>query len=258
MGDDAFLESETCPPTAAVLGQCAAIQPSRYKAKVDSVWPRDRRLTFEQEHDECMLGVSLENSNFVRAKLTAMLEWIVRRFPRCTVLVGDSIHRITVEAKRQLAPEAALVEALRLGRAFIADEAQVFDGFRSRTAFSFVTCSEIQGSEAYCDYHTRLRALFDSDATFRSSVESFGLNYHSKNSRHVSDGERAKRIQRSSDYFLEEFAIFSCLRKKGIGVMVYPGTFSTLAEVADGQHPDAPKELRDLVVVSLHMRGKTS
>jgi len=38
--------------------------------------------------------------------------------------------------------------------------------------------------------------------------------------------------------------------------MVYPGSFSTLAEIAECQHPDAPRELRDLVVVSLNLRGR--
>jgi hypothetical protein len=60
----------------------------------------------------------------------------------------------------------------------------------------------------------------------------------------------------SSRYFLEEFAIFACLQQQGIPVMVYPGSFSTLSEIARGEHPGAPKELQSLVVVSLHLKGR--
>lgn len=231
-------------------------KPTRYRAKIDLVSPQARRATFEHEHDHCFLGISLENSNFTPAKLHAILEWTARRFSHCTVLIGDSIHRITLETTKRLAPDDALFEALRLGALFVTEMAGVFDEFRALTDFAFVTCGEIQTSPAYVDYHARLRALFRTDHAFRASVERFGRDYHTKHSQDVSGAERARRIDRSSDYFLEEFAIFACLKRRGIGVMVYPGSFSTLAEIAEGEHTGAPQELRDLVVVSLHMRGR--
>lgn len=60
----------------------------------------------------------------------------------------------------------------------------------------------------------------------------------------------------SSDYFLEEFAVFCCLRDSGLPVMIYPGSFGTLSEIAAGEHEGAPKQLRDLIVVSLQLRGR--
>jgi tRNA-dependent cyclodipeptide synthase len=230
-------------------------RPARYKAKIDAVSPHTCRDSFEQ-HETCFLGVSLENSNFARGKLIGIVEWIARRFPRCTVLVGDSIHRITLETTRGLAPGPALDEALRLGRAFAQDEREVFEGFADRTEFTFVTCGEIASSPAFAAHHDRLTALYHGDAGFRQSVEAFGRQYHDKHSAQEPDAERAWRIRRSSAYFLEEFAIFACLRQRGIAVMVYPGSFSTLAEIARGEHPGTPDELRSLVVVSLHLRGR--
>jgi tRNA-dependent cyclodipeptide synthase len=132
----------------------------------------------------------------------------------------------------------------------------VFAGFTDRTRFSFLTCGEVQTTAACAAYHDQLVALYRTDERFRASVESFGRKYHTKHSTGISEAELERRIQRSSDYFLEEFAIFACLRQQGTQVMVYPGSFSTLAEIAEGQHPDAPHELRDLVVVSLHLRGR--
>ncbi|WP_328546229.1 hypothetical protein [Streptomyces platensis] len=60
----------------------------------------------------------------------------------------------------------------------------------------------------------------------------------------------------SGPYFLEEFAIFCCLKDSGLPVMLYPGSFGTLSEIAAGEHEGAPKQLRDLIVVSLRLRGR--
>ncbi|MFC0843953.1 hypothetical protein ACFH04_09540 [Streptomyces noboritoensis] len=86
--------------------------------------------------------------------------------------------------------------------------------------------------------------------------EAFGRAYHAKHSPTVSAAERQRRIDASSAYFLEEFAVFCCLTRRGLPVMVYPGQFSTLAEIAAGRHPQAPGELRDLTFVSLRLQGR--
>lgn len=226
---------------------------SRYKAKVASVSPLAERHTLH-EHDACFMGVSLENHNFGLLKLRGMAEWISRRFERCTVLVGDSIHRITLVTSRSMAPAEASAEAFRLGCRFVEDSRHVFDGFRDRTDFTFLKCSEIQEWPEYHDRHRELRNYFDSDPGFRASVEAFGSNYHGRRRNEATEDELA--VRRSCDYFLEEFAIFCCLKRRGLSVMVYPGSFSTLAEVAGGAHPGAPAELREMTVVSLQLKGR--
>nr|VFJ98220.1 MAG: hypothetical protein BECKLFY1418B_GA0070995_11162 [Candidatus Kentron sp. LFY] len=60
------------------------------------------------------------------------------------------------------------------------------------------------------------------------------------------------------DYFPEELAVFACLKQQGLPVMVYPGSLGALAEIPEGLHPVAPRELRDLIVVSLRLKGRGS
>jgi len=241
--------------------QAPSFRPYRatsYRAKIDAVSPESKRATFEAENIACFLGVSLENSNFSSAKLAAILEWISRRFRQCTVLVGDSIHRITLESTKRLEGADSLAQAYALGREFIEEQEPVFQMFEDLTQFSFLTCGQVQTWPAYGVHHSDLAKLYHSDRPFRESVDRFGTQYHSKHSAHLSSEEVAHRIRRSADYFLEEFAIFACLRQElGLGVMVYPGTFSTLSEIARGEHPAAPPPLNELVVVSLHMRGRS-
>ncbi len=236
-------------------GQAEPTRRTRYKAEIASVSPVTSRTTFEQ-YDTCFLGVSLENSNFTTAKLTGMVKWISRRFARCTVLIGDSIHRLTLESTCGMAPEDALDHALELGRQFAETERRVFDEWGASTDFTFLNCSDVQHRREFAEFHDELRTFFAKDEVFRSSVESFGRAYHRKRSHGISEAEWENRIRMSSEYFLEEFSVFACLKRQGLPVMVYPGSFSTLSEIARGEHPGAPEELRDLIVVSLHLKGR--
>ncbi|MBA0053643.1 tRNA-dependent cyclodipeptide synthase [Streptomyces sp. AJS327] len=240
---------------ATPIRRIAPTRRARYKAEIASVSPDSSRNTFEQ-YETCFLGVSLENSNFTTPKLTSMVKWISRRFGRCTVLIGDSIHRLTLESTQELPPDRARERALELGRHFLETEEKVFHEYRESTDFTFLTCAKVQEGERYAEFHSKLRAFFEEDEAFRSSVESFGHAYHRKRADGISGAEWEKRIRMSNEYFLEEFAIFACLKEQGLPVMVYPGSFSTLSEIAKGEHPGAPEELRDLVVVSLHLKGR--
>ncbi|NEO57361.1 MAG: tRNA-dependent cyclodipeptide synthase [Okeania sp. SIO3B5] len=228
----------------------------QYKAKIDSVYPLSARTNFEQ-FDSCFLGVSLENSSFQPAKVKAMVEWISRRFSHCLVLVGDSIHRINIELTRSLDPETALVEALEIGHAFVQEHKYIFKAFGEQTKFTFNTCSQIQTWEDYAHFHQYLQIYFKSNTKFRSSVEAFSRNYQIRRSSNQSDTLLEQRIRRSCDYFLEEFAIFACLQKRGFSVMVYPGTFSTLTEIVNEDYPDILEEIKQLIIVSLHFKKRS-
>ncbi|NET72800.1 MAG: tRNA-dependent cyclodipeptide synthase [Sphaerospermopsis sp. SIO1G2] len=212
-------------------------------------------MSFEQ-FESCFLGVSLENKNFTPEKLKALAEWISRRFKYCVVLVGDSIHRITLETTKSVQPEISLIEGLKMGSSFIEENENIFHDFPGKTQFTFETCSQIQESEDYKQFYQYLRDFFESDPNFRSSVESFGRKYHSRKTTNLDDILLKERIRRSCEYFLEEFAIFACLQKRGLSVMVYPGTFSTLTEIVNGEYPYLFKEIKELIVVSLHFKTR--
>lgn len=129
-------------------------------------------------------------------------------------------------------------------------------GYQSFTQFEFITCHEIQQTPEYSAHHRTITDYFRRSPTFRESVESFGLRYHRNGWDMLSEGEREYRLNKSSRYFIEEFAIFACLVNRGITVMVYPGSFSTLAEIADNKFPGVSKELESLCVVSLHFKKR--
>lgn len=227
----------------------------KYKAKVSFVSPLSNRNEFEK-HENCFLGVSLENSQFTRSKIMASLEWIGKRFSSCFVLIGDSIHRITLEATKGLNPVEAYDKALFLGHEFLYREKSIFRRFEGSCNFNFIFCSEVQNYPDYSEYYISLKNLFDQDESFQTSVKSFSKNYQRKKKSQLDKEQWEYQIDKSNEYFLEEFAIFACLVKRNVPVMIYPGSFSTLTEIADGQHPKILQELKELTVVSLQLKKR--
>lgn len=227
----------------------------RYKTEIASVSPPSARGKFE-EHEACFLGISLENGNFTPKKLRSMITWISRRFARCTVLVGDSIHRITLECSHSLSEPEATSAALRMGTEFLRDSREIFDAVRDSVDLTFLTCSEVQQGADYASLHKELWQNWEADPAFRASVEGFARRYHQGRAVKVDREQLDYRIRRSCEYFLEEFAIFACLQRQGLPVMVYPGSFSTLSEITRGEHSGTPRELQELIIVSLSLKGK--
>ena len=227
----------------------------KYRARVLYVAPTAARDTFKDE-PSCFLGISLENPQFSPAKVESMLEWISRRFDSCTLLVGDSMHRLTLEATRGLSREEATGVAARLGDDFIQSHVATVEKFAPKCRFEFLRCSEVVETASFAMYSQRIRHYFDSHSSFRESVASFGRNYHRKVWDKLSEEERQKRIENSCNYFLEEFAIFCVLREYGTRVFAYPGSFSTLIEVSNGEHEGIEPMLRELIIVSLSLRKR--
>lgn len=227
----------------------------RYYAKTATVFPKSARFSFEK-NNECFLGVSLENKNFTPEKFLAMLNWVNQRFKRCNILIGDSIHRITLEMNKGLAPEESLSAALSLGKAYQDQAAVILKTKNFQTEFSFITCHALQQTAEYATFHESISQSFLFSNKFRFSVEQFSLDYYRNHWKELNRIQKQNCIHKSSQYFLEEFAIFACLAKKGINVMVYPGTFSSLAEIANGEHPEIIDELKEMTVISLNIKKK--
>ncbi|MCU5771215.1 tRNA-dependent cyclodipeptide synthase [Erwiniaceae bacterium BAC15a-03b] len=232
---------------------------TRYRASTAQVFPahlRESIVSGGASRHICFLGVSLENKNFENNRLSAMLEWIAKRFVSCKILVGDSIHRITLEATKGMPPDQALAHGLKLGQKFIAENEQLIYRFQHKVKCEFITCSEIQKHKDYNRIRLEIDDYFAKSPDFRASIALFSRKYHEKNWQDLNPSELSARIRRSADYFLEEFAIFACLAREGIDVMVYPGTFSSLADIAEGKFPGVSTDLEQVKFVSLRLKGR--
>lgn len=232
-----------------------SVKPKKYYARTLNVYPISNRFSFENKQT-CFLGISLENKNFTPEKFIAMAKWINQRFSHCQILIGDSIHRITVGINKGLAPEQAYSHAMELGQSYIQQTKSVLAQQQYQTEFSFITCDEIQKSAEYHHNYNSLETLYSYSSQFKKTVEEFAFHFHRQHWEQLSEYQRQYCIHQSSHYFLEELAVFASLSQQKNDIMIYPGSLDALGEIVEGKHQDIVEGLKQLTVVSLTLKRR--
>lgn len=228
---------------------------SKYRAICQSVTPAEKRSDLERI-DSCYLGVSLQTPAFEPPMLTATVDWIAMNFRECTVAIGDSIHRHTLQILRGISPAEALMEALDLGEMFIRQNSHLFARHES-CKFEFRKFSEIQTTDEYKGYEHQITELFETDADFRASIENSARAFVSRRITRFDNVpvDEHKLIQLSCNYILEEIGCFTWLASNGRRVDVYPGSeLPVLVDVARGKYA-VPRPLRDRINVALKLKA---
>jgi tRNA-dependent cyclodipeptide synthase len=227
---------------------------AKYRIEVTQVFPEVKRNML-QNHNHCILGFSLQNSNFIPAKLAGMTEWISRNFSECTVIIGDSIHRITLEINGT-PRQYSLNKALKIGRDVIDDSAAIFNRHEDKCKFNFALCSELQKDDSYESYHNSLINLFQQNEDFQNSVHGFSDMFLGKHSSQHNPELSNYHRELSVSYLLEESACLAILVKRGIYPFVYPGALTVIQKLCQGQFHEAPEEFKNMISVSLHPKKR--
>jgi tRNA-dependent cyclodipeptide synthase len=227
----------------------------KYWVGIAAVIPQDAIQELDK-YEHCFLGISLENESFSMAKLIGIADWISKKFKKCTVLIGDSIHRITLQINQGLQENQALNKALLLGREYIDNASAVFDIHKDTCIFNLICCSDIQKTEDYFKYYQQLQDDMKQEEEFASSVKyyasEFVINHLHKNSEEV-----MSYIELSCKYLIEEIAVFACLVKYDLSIMIYPGYLpKILLEKVGGHYPGTPDCLQQIIYVSLRLKGR--
>ena len=226
---------------------------SKYKVEVAQIFPTSQRSALH-ESGHCMLGFSLQSQSFAPTKLAGMVEWISRHFSECSVLIGDGIHRITLEING-MSPEYTANRALLMGREIIDGDAMLFKRHKNNCQFHVISTAELQKTASYHHFHQALCRLFHEDEAFKRSVMQFARDFVSH--QHYDSVERLTYCQQlSCQYLLEEVAITAMLLQQGVSVFVYPGTLTIMQELSLGQHPSAPREFERLISVNLRLKRR--
>lgn len=227
---------------------------SRYRVKVDSCYPSNSREILS-EHGGAFLGISLENRSFSEGKLIEMVRWIGRRTDRCAILIGDCIHRKTLQIRLGLSEEDALSAALELGREFRETTLSLLTNSGMSCVPEIFMCSEVRAQGSFEKYHAILEERFQNCSLFGEVVRSFSQLYIEKRGHFRENDARAQYIKLSCEYFLEELAIFSCLKDLGYTIMVYPGSFTTLQAIVEkGDH--RLKDISPDGLISLNLKAR--
>jgi tRNA-dependent cyclodipeptide synthase len=206
-----------------------------------------------RNHSEhCILGVSLENPIFHTAKLITITDWIRNHYTHCAVMLGDGLHRITLQLDTKLSEREALEHSRWLARDFVQSQSSVFNMHNPR--FDFIFCSDIQQTQRYREYRTALDSLFQDAPEFRQSFFAFSRAFLER--RPQRQAAEHHHVEMSCRYLLEELAILCCLSQDYPWTFVYPGSLTILEEIAQGKHTGVPAGLLQMEYVELKLKRR--
>ncbi len=229
---------------------------SRYRVLIDKVSPSNARQHLEN-YNSCFLGISLQNPNFSTAKLVAIADWIANRFQKCIVLVGDSLHRITLQIDRGLNEKQALTQAILMGKEYINTEMTVFRCHADACNFQFVYCSEVKQLKEYENYYEQLQDLFAKNEKFANSIKLVSREFVNRHI-HLNEQDNSFNFygEMCREYLLEELAIFSYLFKDRVCPLFYSGSLSIFEEISEGEHSDISASLKNIIHVFLRLKKR--
>ncbi|MBD2525812.1 tRNA-dependent cyclodipeptide synthase [Nostoc sp. FACHB-133] len=234
--------------------QIVVLTRPKYKVEIEEVIPESAKQKLKN-YEHCFLGVSLESEQFSTTRLLAMADWISKHFKKCTIFVGDSIHRITLQINQGLNEYQARNKALILGREYIYNAGYVFEGYAANYDYDVIFCSDIQKTEDYFKYHEQLHKAVKDDIKisnlFKLYAREFVLHHFESNTENFE-----LYVEMSSRYLLEEIAIAACLVKYDLSIMIYPGSLGIFKEIALGHYPGIPDCLQNIIYVYLRLKGR--
>lgn len=252
---------ESGAPSARLLPEPLHMGKEGYRTLVNRVAPARVRTSLDTL-DQCMLGVSLGGANaavFHGAKLEAIVRWIASRARRCSVLVGDSLGRISLQVREGMDPETAEREARALGQRYAAETEALFRRYTSeRLTFEFKFGTEYAKHPCFEPYLANVRELYEKDSAFQQLVHDFGDKYLERTAHSIGEARLNEHWQRlAREYLIEEIALLACLAKDGWTTLVYPGSIDSIIEIAEGRYPALPTPLKDLGFVALWLDSKS-
>jgi tRNA-dependent cyclodipeptide synthase len=252
---------ESALPSKHLLPEPLYQGKERYRTLVNRVAPAQIRSSLDKL-DGCMLGISLGGGNaaaFQGAKLEAIVRWIASRARRCSVLVGDSLGRISLQVREGMDPETAEREARALGQRYATETEALFRRYTSETVtFEFKFGTEYAKHPCFEPYLANVRALYEKDAAFQQLVHDFGDMYLQRTATSIGEARLTERWQQlAREYLIEEIALLACLAADGWTTLVYPGSIDSIIEIAEGRYPALPASLKDLGFVALWLDSKS-
>lgn len=207
-------------------------------------------------YDRCYFGISLDNPHFSGKSLQALLLWGIGNFDRCLVVIGDYLKRYNEKILKGLEDDEAIETALKLGDNFMKRTEDFFQQLPGRrvTLIRWKNCLE---TDEYKNASAILKNLFTLDQNFKESVEKDAFSFVRRQLKHnkklAIPTEEA--ITLSSQYLLEEIAVFGSLSKRGWKVELYPGPeLNVLVDIAKGRYSGIPEGLKERVNVELKIR----
>ncbi|TAE54075.1 MAG: tRNA-dependent cyclodipeptide synthase [Nostocales cyanobacterium] len=234
--------------------QIVVLTRPKYGIGIEEIVPESAKQELEN-YEHCFLGVSLESDQFSTTKFVAMADWISKHFKKCTLLIGDSIHRITMQINQGLTEYQAINKSLIIGREYIYNASYIFERYAAHCEYDVIFFSDIKKTADYLKYYEQLQCCVRQDENFYNLLQFCAKEFILRHFEEKNENFDLY-IKMSCQYLLEEIAIFACLVKYGLSIVIYPGSLGIFQELVLGNYPDIPDCLKHIIYVYLRLKRR--
>jgi len=207
---------------------------------------------------KCYIGISLDNPVFYNRSLLAILSWSTAMFEQSLIVLGDYLRRYNEYIFNGLKEADAERASYQEGEEYLSKTKEIFDRF-SEPALVMTRWNDCLQTKEFEQSKQILDNLYSTDDSFRASVQrdAFAFIKRQKKQNKKLAVTMEEAIAVSSQYLLEEIAVFSALSEQGWNVELYPGPeLAVLVDIAKGSYSNVPAGLKKRINVELRI-GRT-
>jgi tRNA-dependent cyclodipeptide synthase len=172
----------------------------------------------------CAIGISIGNARCEGEHLAAMLDLAAANYERTTLLIGDSLHRLTLRIERGVSPAFARDAALELGREI---QQRIEASLpRQPRIISVLLTSQLSRLPSFDRTLQMLTDEVPANRELRDLLERDAAEYLARPARERSASERfgTSSLRLTCRYLLEDVALCATLAMDcGIHTLLYPG-----------------------------------
>ena len=203
----------------------------------------------------CYLGISIDNPVFYGKALQALLLWAMENFDQSLVVIGDYLRRYNEQIFNGLQGDKAVKASLDAGDLFILQTSRLFEKL-DKEKFTISRWKPCLETDVFKESKAAIDDLFNSDTNFKTAVtrDAFSFAKRQARQKRTLAIPMEDAIELSSQYLMEEIAVFNALSEQGWNVELYPGPeLRVLVDIAKGKYLHIPKGLKKRINVELQI-----
>jgi len=204
---------------------------------------------------QCYLGISIDNPVFYGKSLQALLLWATANFNRSLVVIGDYLRRYNEQIFNGLPGDKAVKASQDAGDLFILQTSQLFEQL-DNDKISITRWKPCLETDNFKKSKAAIDDLYNSDPNFKTAVirDAFSFAKRQAKQKRTLAVPMEDAIELSSQYLMEEIAVFNALSQQGWNVELYPGPeLRVLVEIVKGKYSNIPQGLKKRINVELQI-----
>lgn len=209
------------------------------------------------ENRKCYIGISLDNKVFYGKSFDILLGWATEKFDSTLIVIGDYLRRYNEYIFNGLEGADAYDKSIKAGDKFLEQASETLKRYADKglEITRWKPCIE---NETFDSNKKIVDSLYSNDQAFKAAVQkdAFSFIKRQQNNTNQSSVSTEKAIELSSQYLLEEIAVFSSLSQQGYKIEIYPGPeLHCLLEVAKGNFQAIPPGLKQRINVEVKVQN---